>query len=150
MVKHRFNSKQLTPLIPFVVLLLVLYWTKDFLFSIFKSDKPQGTTLNSDSVADGSDLYTGFNAEFYAKQLFDEMRDWETSHEPVMNILRQMNGSELIATYNAFGKPKYFMGQEAAFFGNDLDLIGWLKAELSPADLTEARNIFESKTTLKF
>jgi len=150
MVKYRNEAKHLAPFLPWIVLLLIVYWTKDFIIGLFTNGKPDSAHLTSDTISDGSNTDVGFNAAYYAKQLFDNMRDWEMSHEPVMNLLRQMNGAELVAVYNAFGTPKYFMGQEAAIFGNPTDLIGWLKAELSPADLQEAQHIFETKTTLKF
>jgi hypothetical protein len=84
-------------------------------------------------------------ANSYANQLFDAMKNGGTDENAIYNVFQKIQKKDdFIKVYNTFGKKSYvgyFTGgtptKADSILGNydDLDLVEWLRQELSVANL---------------
>ncbi|MFV0402919.1 MAG: hypothetical protein ACK5KV_03000 [Bacteroides graminisolvens] len=109
-----------------VGLVLVWRWVKNLFFdnSITTKFNDSGTQLSSSE------------ATHYAERLFSAMKDTGTDEDEIDNVrLLVSRPSDLRSVWNAFGSRPYGTFGSPIFglgmFATNLDLRGWLKAELS-------------------
>ncbi len=76
------------------------------------------------------------------EQTLAAMRGMGTDSDVLFNIVENLNGSELVLYYNAFGVQTY----ENFLFGSEpLDLFGWYYKELDRDELLRMSNLWKSK-----
>jgi hypothetical protein len=87
------------------------------------------------SVAESDLLYK-------TDQLYEAMDQFGTDEDTIMSVF---NSLKTLDDFNyilkAFGVKKYFLTGHGAFLGDDLNLIGWLQAELSDDYMTQVKTI---------
>lgn len=82
------------------------------------------------------------------ESVYQTMCDFGTDEKELFAQLELLSKADLIAVYNAFQKRRYLAGAWAGFAGEDLNLFGWFRAELSKPDITRMNSIW-AKTGLK-
>lgn len=88
-------------------------------------------------------------ARIIKDRIFDAMDRLGTDEDTVFRNLENLNGASLQKVYKAFGKVKYWAGEESGIVGNPTDLFGWFEGEFSGSDLNKLRAIFR-KTNLNW
>jgi hypothetical protein len=92
-----------------------------------------------------------------AESLFNAMKGVGTKETEVLEQIKNLNGDELKAVYNAFGKRNYSlfghdgMLTEWNILGVQLDLYGWFKKEFSRPELDKIRAVYlQNNVTVNF
>lgn len=103
--------------------------------------------LNSNS---GNRTISSDDATLIAQQLLAAMDGYGTDEDTIVRLLSPLNKDDLILVIQKFGiKPYNGAGlatrwEEIKFFSTDLNLQGWLSAELSGSYLETVKQIFSS------
>jgi hypothetical protein len=105
----------------------------------------------------GNNVSTKFNdtwtflrksqANHYADMLYQAMKDFGTDEDEIKLIQLELSRpSDLRTVYNAFDVKPYgsFGAPVLGFGGSDMDLRGWLKAELSGSDYAVWEQMFKT------
>ena len=89
---------------------------------------------------------TEAEAKVIANNLYAAMNRVGTDEDTIISLLENRNGDDLKLIIKAFGVRKYGTFGAPAFSwmkGTDLDLIGWLRKELSGSKLTKVLGYFQ-------
>ena len=87
-------------------------------------------------------------ANLIAQNLLAAMNRWGTDEKAIFDNLMPLNRDDLLLVMKSFGIKPYngetlaTRGYEISFFSSQLNLIGWLRAELSGDDLKKVKRIF--------
>ena len=89
------------------------------------------------------------DAILISQQLYMAMDQWGTDEETILNLLADLNRDDLLLVIQTFGLKEYD-GQQGVhdlatsyLTGKNLNLQGWLKAELGGKDLDQVKAFFE-------
>lgn len=89
--------------------------------------------------------YTESDLSFKTDQLYQAMDSYGTDEDTIFSVL---NSLKTLDDFNYilkdFGVKKYFLTGHGAFLGDDLNLIGWLQAELSTDDMVKVKTILNN------
>jgi len=71
-----------------------------------------------------------------SKELFNRMVGWGSDNQDILDVIADIPHTDFVSVYNAFGSPVYdgLGGQTTDYFGGPLDLVGWLRSELSDVE----------------
>ncbi len=116
---------------------------------MFKKN-PDGTTTKvapslKDTVITRENLtISTSDAALFANTLYGAMLDFGTDEKTIFSILDKIKTKDdMLLVIKTFGMKKYLMGTRAGFLGQDYNLIGWLRFELSDKDIAKIKPKFD-------
>lgn len=142
--KFAYNNKK--------TLLIVFGLLGIFLVGYFWKRKTDSQKALGDLKVDNSQLQiTNNQAIVISENLLAAMNKYGTDEKTILDNLAPLQKDDLLLVMKTFGvKPYNGAGlatrdYEKMFFAQDLNLIGWLKAELNDKDLADVKAIFETQ-----
>ena len=124
-----------------------IYAVKKLLFK----HNPDGTSSRvapalSDMVLQKENLtISPSDAALYANTLYGAMLDFGTDEKTIYSIIDKIQTKDdMLLVIKAFGMKMYLWGTRAAFLGQDYNLIGWLRFELSDKEIAKIKPKFDS------
>ena len=97
------------------------------------------TTINSNNLT-----ITPSDAALFANTLYGAMLDIGTDEEAIYSTIDKINTKDdMLLVIKAFGMKQYLWGARAAFLGQDYNLIGWLRFELTKSELAKIKPKFD-------
>jgi hypothetical protein len=89
------------------------------------------------------------DAILISQQLLAAMDKYGTDEKTIITLLSQLNRDDLLYVMKIFGVHQYngagsSVGLDRWIYSQNLNLIGWLKSELSGKDLATVAGIFQS------
>ncbi|WP_028889062.1 hypothetical protein [Tenacibaculum ovolyticum] len=124
-----------------VILLLVV--VVRFAFDYFK----RKTETIYKNLSESGSTYTDVEAKSVAEGLYNSMGRPGTDEEKIYDLLQGVSSSNFSKVYNAFGQRMYWhelgVWTDDSIFsnGHEIDLFGWLNAELEPHELAHLRSL---------
>ncbi|BDD02465.1 hypothetical protein [Persicobacter psychrovividus] len=86
-------------------------------------------------------------ARMMANSLYQAMASFGTDEATIMNIFRQLQSKDdALLVIKHFGQKRYLAGTRSAFLGQQMNLMLWLKAELSGNYLESISKKFQAWT----
>ena len=107
----------------------------------------QKKETSPDLTFPGGGGLTTTEANMIGQRLYQAMSSFGTDETTLFAELENRTASQLVAIYNAYGTPYYFLYGGDPYFGAPLDLFGWFNEELSGTDLNRMKQIW-AKTNL--
>lgn len=84
------------------------------------------------------------DAALFANTLYGAMLDFGTDEETIFSTLDKINTKDdMLLLIKTFGMKQYLWGARAAFLGQDYNLVGWLRFELSDKDIDKIKPKFD-------
>ncbi len=84
------------------------------------------------------------DAALYANTLYGAMLDFGTDEEAIYSIINKIKTKDdILLVIKAFGMKKHLWGTRSAFLGQEYNLIGWLRSELSKKEIAKIKSRFE-------
>ncbi len=84
------------------------------------------------------------DAALFANTLYGAMLDFGTDEKTIYSTLDKISTKDdMLLVIKAFGMKQYLWGGRAAFLGQDYNLIGWLRSELSDSEIAKIKPKFE-------
>ena len=84
------------------------------------------------------------DAGLIANNLYGAMRTFGTDEKLIFSSIDLVNTrDDMLLVIRTFGLKRYLVGTWSRFLGNDINLIGWLRAELSESDLNKLKVKFD-------
>lgn len=112
---------------------------------------PDGTSSRvapslKDTVIDRSKLtVTPSDAALFANTLYGAMQDFGTDEETIYSIISKISTKDdMLLVIKAFGMKKYLWGARDPWFGQEYNLIGWLRSELSGKEIAKIKPKFDN------
>lgn len=116
---------------------------------MFKKN-PDGTTTKvapslKDTVITRENLtISTSDAALFANTLYGAMLDFGTDEKTIFSIMDKIKTKDdMLLVIKTFGMKMYLWGTRAAFLGQDYNLIGWLRFELSDKDIAKIKPRFD-------
>jgi hypothetical protein len=115
-----------------------------------KKRNPDGTT--SKEAPSMKELYVNkksltisvSDAGLYANTLYGAMQDWGTDESTIFNTINKVQTKDdMLLVIKSFGLKKYNIGGKNSWFGDELNLIGWLRAELDDSYIAKIKPKFD-------
>lgn len=110
-----------------------------------------GTKTNTapalnDLKINGSNLtITPTDAAVYANTLYGAMLNFGTDEEAIFSTMDEIiTKDDMLLVIKAFGMKKYMWGARTLILGQDFNLIGWLRKELSSRDIKKIKTKFDT------
>jgi hypothetical protein len=73
------------------------------------------------------------------------MLDFGTDEKVIYSTIDKIQTKDdMLLVIKAFGMKQYLWGARAAFLGQDFNLIGWLRQELSEKEINKIKPKFDS------
>lgn len=117
---------------------------------LFFKRNPDGTSVKvapsmKDTVIAKENLtITVSDAGLYANTLYGAMQSYGTDEDTIYSIIDKINTKDdMLLVIKAFGMKKYSWGSRASFFGEEYNLIGWLRAELDDDEIQQIKLKFD-------
>lgn len=133
---------------PLIIAALILAAVGAFYFWKRKTDSQKAI---GDLTVDKSNLTIDNNqAIVIAENLLGAMNKYGTDEQVIIDNLKTLRKNDLLLVMKEFGVRPYngaglaTRGYEKQFFATDLNLIGWLQAELDGDELDQVANIFSN------
>ncbi|CAA0231116.1 hypothetical protein [Tenacibaculum maritimum] len=137
----QFLKKYFLPLLGGVLLLLLLIYV--FIKKPFSGLFNQGIDYNE--LDDSGAVISDTLATSIAESLHKSMSRWfGTDESYIFDVLTNIRIEDFNKVYNAFGQRPYleiFGVSTTEYFGENIDLFGWLKYELSPSEFSRLRDL---------
>ena len=112
---------------------------------------PDGTSSRvapsiKDTVIDRQNLtISASDAALYANTLYGAMLDFGTDEKVIYSTIDKIQSKDdMLLVIKAFGMKQYLWGTRAAFLGQDFNLIGWFRQELSEKEISKIKPKFDS------
>jgi hypothetical protein len=112
---------------------------------------PDGTSSRvapsiKDTVIDRQNLtISASDAALYANTLYGAMLDFGTDEKVIYSTIDKIQSKDdMLLVIKAFGMKQYLWGTRAAFLGQDFNLIGWFRQELSEKEIGKIKPKFDS------
>lgn len=112
---------------------------------------PDGTSSRvapsiKDTVIDRQNLtISASDAALYANTLYGAMLDFGTDEKVIYSTIDKIQSKDdMLLVIKAFGMKQYLWGTRAAFLGQDFNLIGWFRQELSESEISKIKPKFDS------
>jgi len=140
------NFKYMVWLAALVVLVIIFFTLR----------KKRGGETESEKAVDSLDVdekqvtISDNEATIRAENLLAAMNQYGTDETAILNSLNGLNRDDLLLIMKKFGVKPYngaglaTRSYEIQFFATDLNLIGWLRRELSGSALKQVQAIFEN------
>nr|WP_321411172.1 hypothetical protein [uncultured Carboxylicivirga sp.] len=116
---------------------------------MFKKN-PDGTSTRiapslKDTVIQKENLtITPSDAALFANTLYGAMLDFGTDEKTIFNTMERIKTKDdMLLVIKTFGMKMYLWGTRAAFLGQDYNLIGWFRFELSDKDIEKIKVKFD-------
>ncbi len=116
---------------------------------MFKKN-PDGTSTRvapslKDTVIQKENLtITPSDAALFANTLYGAMLDFGTDEATIFNTMEKIKTKDdMLLVIKTFGMKMYLWGTRAAFLGQDYNLIGWFRFELSDKDIEKIKVKFD-------
>lgn len=85
------------------------------------------------------------DAALFANTLYGSMQDFGTDEETIFSTIDKLNTKDdMLLVIKAFGMKKYLWGARDPWFGQEYNLIGWLRSELGGKDIAKIKPKFDS------
>ena len=85
------------------------------------------------------------DAGLFANILYGAMLDLGTDEQTIYNTIEKIKTKDdMLLVIKAFGMKEYLLGGRSSFMGQDYNLIGWLRAELSNKEIQKIKPKFDS------
>jgi len=111
---------------------------------LIKGKNPDGTSSREapslkDFKIDASKLtISPSDAALFANSLYGAMLNIGTDEESIYSVFDKIKTrDDLLLLIKTFGIKKYLWGTRAAFLGQDYNLIGWLRSELTNDEIAK-------------
>jgi hypothetical protein len=111
---------------------------------------PDGTTSKvapsiKDTVIHKENLtISASDAALFANTLYGSMQDFGTDEETIFSTIDKLNTKDdMLLVIKAFGMKKYLWGARDPWFGQEYNLIGWLRSELGKKEVVKIKPKFE-------
>jgi hypothetical protein len=86
---------------------------------------------------------TPSDAALFANTLYGAMLDLGTDEKAIYSTIDKINTKDdMLLVIKTFGMKQYLWGARAAFIGQDYNLIGWLRFELSKKEIAKIKPKF--------
>lgn len=118
-----------------------------YFYVIKKSD--QQKAINKIKVDKSKVTISNSDAALIADNLLQAMNGWGTDENAIINSLVTLNGDDLLLVIKAFGTKQYGITGEITnwtqkqLWGEELNLMGWLKQELSDSTMITIKALFD-------
>lgn len=87
---------------------------------------------------------TPSDAALYANTLYGAMQNFGTDEKTIYNTIDKLRSKDdLLLVIKAFGMKKYFVGAREPMFGQEYNLIGWLRQELNENEIARIKPKFD-------
>ena len=123
-----------------------IYAVKKLLFK----KNPDGTSSKiapsiKDTVIHRENLtISASDAALFANTLYGAMLDFGTDEKVIYSTIDKIQTKDdMLLVIKAFGMKQYLWGARAAFLGQDYNLIGWFRQELSEKEINKIRPKFD-------
>jgi hypothetical protein len=84
------------------------------------------------------------DAALFANTLYGAMLDFGTDEKTIYSTINKIQSKDdMLLVIKAFGMKQYLWGTRAALIGQNYNLIGWLKFELSDGDISKIKSKFD-------
>ena len=134
--------------IPVVALGIGAFFIRKIIKGKTNSDGTSSKTAPSlkDTVITSDNLtISTSDAALFANTLYGAMLSFGTDEKAIFSIMHKITTKDdMLLIIKAFGMKQYLWGARAAFIGQDYNLIGWLKFELSDKDIAKIKPKFNS------
>jgi hypothetical protein len=99
-----------------------------------------------DTVIDRQNLtISASDAALFANTLYGAMLDFGTDEKVIYSTFDKIQTKDdMLLVIKAFGMKQYLWGTRAAFLGQDFNLIGWFRQELSEKEIGKIKPKFDS------
>lgn len=111
---------------------------------------PDGTTtkvapsLKNTIIQKANLTISTSDAALFANTLYGAMLDFGTDEETIFSTLDKISTKDdMLLLIKTFGMKQYLWGARAAFLGQDYNLVGWLRFELSDKDIDKIKPKFD-------
>ncbi len=85
------------------------------------------------------------DATLFANTLYGAMMDFGTDEETIYSVFNRISSKDdMLLVIKTFGMKQYLIGGRASFLGQNMNLIGWLRAELSSKEIGKIKAKFDS------
>ncbi len=85
------------------------------------------------------------DAALFANTLYGAMMDFGTDEEAIFSVISRISSKDdMLLVIKTFGMKQYLIGGRASFMGQDMNLIGWLRAELNKKEIAKIKPKFDS------
>ncbi len=85
------------------------------------------------------------DATLFANTLYGAMMDFGTDEETIYSVFNRISSKDdMLLVIKTFGMKQYLIGGRATFLGQNMNLIGWLRAELSSKEIGKIKPKFDS------
>ncbi len=85
------------------------------------------------------------DATLFANTLYGAMMDLGTDEEAIYSVMARIKTKDdMLLVIKTFGMKQYLIGGRATFLGQNMNLIGWLRAELSSKEIGKIKAKFDS------
>jgi hypothetical protein len=131
---------------PLIIISLIIVAVLAFKFWKRKTDSQKA--IGDLTVEKANLTITNNQAIVIAENLLGAMNKYGTDEKVIIDNLKTLRKDDLLLVMKQFGVRPYngaglaTRGYEKQFFATDLNLIGWLQAELDGEDLDQVANIF--------
>jgi len=89
-------------------------------------------------------MITTSDAAIYANTLYGAMLSFGTDEKAIFSTMDKITTKDdMLLVIKTFGMKQYLWGARAAFIGQDYNLIGWLRFELSDKDIAKIKQKFD-------
>jgi hypothetical protein len=84
------------------------------------------------------------DAALFANTLYGAMQDFGTDEETIYSTIDKITTKDdMLLVIKAFGMKKYLWGARDPWFGQEYNLIGWLRSELSKKEVEKIKPKFD-------
>lgn len=117
---------------------------------LFKKKNPDGTTSKNppsmkQTVVNRSNLTISISdAALFANTLYGAMQNLGTDEDVIYSIIDKIQTKDdMLLVIKSFGMKKYLWGGKDNWFGQETNLIGWLRAELTKKEIGKIKLKFD-------
>jgi hypothetical protein len=84
------------------------------------------------------------DAALFANTLYGAMLDFGTDEKTIYNIIEKISSKDdMLLVIKAFGMKQYLWGTRTALIGQNYNLLGWLRFELSDREIAKIKGKFD-------
>ena len=84
------------------------------------------------------------DAALFANTLYGAMLDFGTDEKVIYSTIDKVQSKDdMLLVIKAFGMKQYLWGARAAFIGQNFNLIGWFRQELSEKEISKIKPKFD-------
>ena len=117
---------------------------------LIKGKNPDGTSSREapslkDFKIDTSKLtISPSDAALFANSIYGAMLNFGTDEETIFSVFSKLNTKDdLLLLIKTFGMKQYLWGARTAFIGQNFNLIGWLRSELTNDEIAKIKPKFD-------